>query len=440
LDKCKKFFKENIFLVITIAFSCILLFLLKENLPKVIVLEILIWSWYLLGKRNKDFTSTSLLLILFVLPFNISIQLPFSGIDPYVNGVFTNYLMPVVHILDMAVGIFLISAFLEKKIVKRDLSFPILLILLLSILQLLLGGVTSFVGILRILIYLLSFKIVIREVNLNKSKQTYLIVKTLILIQVIIALLQFVKGSSIGLPFLGESIFSAGMKGSNFIDISGNLYIRGYGTFPHPNVLGGWLILILTILWKRKEGLLFMLIASLGILLTFSRVAIFLMVLFWILMLFEYLKEKKKIKMFSFFPLVKERISRLFSSGDMAVEDRLNLLEVSWPILVSNFFLGVGYGNFVKEMGSNMPRTANGAWLNQPVHNVFVLALCELGVLGGIVLGYGYWDVFWKKGFKINTLRKGFVLIALVVIGMVDHYLFSLPQGLVIGMLLLSIF
>jgi hypothetical protein len=218
------------------------------------------------------------------------------------------------------------------------------------------------------------------------------------------------------------------------------LYIRGYGTFPHPNVLGGWLILMLTILWQRKDGLIFLLIASFGILLTFSRVAIFLMVLFWIFLIFEYLKEKKKIKMFSFFPLVKERVLRLFSSGDMAVEDRLNLLRVSFPIFISNWLLGVGYGNFVKEMGSNMPKTANGVWLNQPVHNVLALIFCELGILGGIVLGYGYWDVFGKKGFKIDILRKGFVLIALVVIGMVDHYLFSLPQGLIMGMLLLSIF
>jgi hypothetical protein len=440
LDKCKKFLKENILLVITIAFSCVLLFLLKENFPKVVVLEILIWSWYILGKAKKNFTSISFLLILFVLPFNLSIQLSFPGIDPYVNGVFTNYLVPVIHILDMAIGIFLISALLEKKIRKKDFSIPMLLLLFLGILQLFTGGISSLVGIFRILIYLFCFKIVIREVDLKRDRQIGLIVKGLVLIQVIVALLQFVKGSSIGISFLGESIFSAGMKGSNFIDISGNLYIRGYGTFPHPNVLGGWLILMLTILWQRKDGLIFLLIASFGILLTFSRVAIFLMVLFWIFLIFEYLKEKKKIKMFSFFPLVKERVLRLFSSGDMAVEDRLNLLRVSFPIFISNWLLGVGYGNFVKEMGSNMPKTANGVWLNQPVHNVLALIFCELGILGGIVLGYGYWDVFGKKGFKIDILRKGFVLIALVVIGMVDHYLFSLPQGLIMGMLLLSIF
>ncbi len=438
MKKSKSFLKENIFLAITLVISLSLLFFIKENILRVLVLELLIWFWYYLGKRFKNFTYTSFLLFWIVLPFNIAIQVYFSSIDPYVNGIFTNYLVPTISILDLFGILLLISSILEGKISKKGFSWDILCLLVFSLLQFFVNKeIVSLLGIARISCYLLVFRTVSRNINLKGDTKFLRVTEVLILIQVVIALLQFLSGSSIGISFLGESVFSAGMKGSNFIDIAGNLYIRGYGTFPHPNILAGWFLMSMVFLWKNKRSLVFLLLSSLGIALTFSRVGIFLLAVFWILYIFQYLKTKKKTMLFSFYGLVHERVLNLFNGGDSAVADRVNLLKQSINIFKTNWLMGTGYNSFVKEMGSNMPRTANGVLLNQPVHNVFMLSLCELGILGTALVGISYWKTFFKKKVNLKSLRNIFITICLISIGMVDHYLFSLPQGIAISMFLL---
>jgi hypothetical protein len=64
---------------------------------------------------------------------------------------------------------------------------------------------------------------------------------------------------------------------------------------------------------------------------------------------------------------------------------------------------------------------------------VFLLSFIELGLFGGVV----YWWILLKLlikevNWKENIWIKIFILIALVVIEMFDHYLFTLPQGMVI--------
>lgn len=435
MEKIKSFLKKNIFLLVAILVSLSLFIFIKENIFRVIVLEVLIWLWYSLGKRFKNFVYASFLLLLIILPFNISIQICLNGIDPYVNGIFTNYLVPTISILDLFVCLFLISSVCEKKIQKKDLSWELILLVLFSLLQFLLkDSMVSLLGIFRIVSYLLVFKMAIREIKIKGDMKVLRILETLIVIQTGIAILQFTKGSSLGLSFLGESVFSSGMKGSNFIDISGNLYIRGYGTFPHPNILAGWLLMNIAVLWKYRRGFIFLVISSMGIVLTFSRIAIFLMIVFWVMYIFEYFKNKYKFKLFSFYGLVGERIFNLFNGGDDAVSDRINLFRESLTVFKNNWITGTGYNCFVREMGENMPRTANGVLLNQPVHNIFMLSLCELGIPGTILLGISYWKTFFKKRIDFKRFENIFISLCLVVVGIVDHYLFSLPQGLIIGM------
>ena len=256
------------------------------------------------------------MLLFIVLPFNISIQVYLGGTNPYVNGIFTNYLVPTVSILDLFACLFLVSSIFERKIHKEDLSCELILLVLFSLLQFLLkDSMVSLLGIFRIVSYLLVFKVTIREIKMKGDMKVLRILETLIVIQAGIAILQFVKGSSIGLSFLGESVFSSGMKGSNFIDISGNLYIRGYGTFPHPNILAGWLLMNMTILWKYRKGFVSLIISSVGVILTFSRLAIFLMIIFWIMYIYEYLKDRYRYKLFSLYGMVSGRIFNLFNGG-----------------------------------------------------------------------------------------------------------------------------
>ena len=438
MKKILEWIKKNIFLCISFGLSLILLVLLRENTLKAVFLEILVWLWYLVGTKTKNFVYSSILLFLVSLPFNISLQIFFKNTDPYVNGIFTNYLVPTLSVIDIFAVLLVISALLERKIKKKDFSLELILLLLWGIFQyILLKEEVSLLGIFRISLYLFCFRIVLENLKIKGDRKILITTYVLVCIEFTIALLQFLKGGSIGLSFLGESVFSSGMKGSSFLDINGNLYIRGYGTFPHPNILAGWFLMSLVILWNEKRKYLFPVIASLGIVLTFSRIGIFLMACFWILNVFEYLKEKGNLRVFSFIGILRGRILNLFNGGDSALEDRINLFKESFRIFKDNWFTGTGYNYFVKEMEDNLPRTANGVLLNQPVHNVFMLSLCELGIPGTILLFISYWKTFLKKKIDIKDLKNIYIFICLICIGMVDHYLFSLPQGLMIGMIML---
>lgn len=67
------------------------------------------------------------------------------------------------------------------------------------------------------------------------------------ILQSFIAIIQFLLQKSIGLTFLGESIFSVFDPGVAKIVINGDIFVRSYGFFPHPNILGGFLALSLVI-------------------------------------------------------------------------------------------------------------------------------------------------------------------------------------------------
>ncbi|MEK9151696.1 MAG: O-antigen ligase family protein [Patescibacteria group bacterium] len=65
--------------------------------------------------------------------------------------------------------------------------------------------------------------------------------------QSIVVILQFISQKSIGLSVLKESIFSVYDPGVAKIIINGDVFIRAYGLFPHPNILGGFLAISLLV-------------------------------------------------------------------------------------------------------------------------------------------------------------------------------------------------
>ena len=60
-------------------------------------------------------------------------------------------------------------------------------------------------------------------------------------IQALVGITQFFLQHSIGFLWLKESIISPDMPGVAKIIFNGQSYIRAYGLFPHPNILGGFL-------------------------------------------------------------------------------------------------------------------------------------------------------------------------------------------------------
>ncbi|MFA7209606.1 MAG: O-antigen ligase family protein [Parcubacteria group bacterium] len=101
------------------------------------------------------------------------------------------------------------------------------------------------------LLYLLMIiKIVPRETILKNSFKIIIATGT---IQAIIGIWQFLIQSSIGFFWLKESLISSEIPGVAKLIIDNERIIRAYGLFPHPNILGGFLLLsiIITLTYEK---------------------------------------------------------------------------------------------------------------------------------------------------------------------------------------------
>jgi len=435
--------------IISIIFILFLIPFVSENISKALFILMIIVVWNILGILLKDFIKASFISLLIFLPFNITYQIliPDLGMglmETFINGVSVNYLIPTLSVVDFLVFLLLISLVFSKGIhlKQKGLSFFkifILFAIFLIVQSIFIGNFLSLFNSIRLLLYIFTFYNIqksIKDIFRGKVLAIILIISIFsVIFQGFLALLQFSGGSSVGLLFLGESNVVNGMIGSSFLELKGALYLRGYGTFPHPNVLGGWLISNILLGWylfdnmKRKRGysIILMVISSLVLVLTFSRITLLLCGLIWLSFVLKIFITDKKGKDFSFLGLVSERVLNLFNGGDTSWSDRLSLMRSSFYIIKKNFLMGVGLGNFTSNMGDTAPRSNNGILLLQPVHNVFLLMVSELGILGT-----GLFGTLLYFFFKNRKWRTRFVmcLLSIFIIGMFDHYLLSLPQGL----------
>lgn len=432
----KKYHTHFLYSILTL----VSIYLCFESITKGIFLISIFTMWYVLSiKKSK--TLTTLPLLFFIIPFNITLQIFLPSTNPYVSGFWVNYLIPTLSIVDVFVVLLLIQLiFLVSKhtLIKQIKDKYLLVLLALFFIQALI--VQDFVSTLmyiRIFVYLFSSILLMRYMKesgyikkvLQNRYTNYLLLST-ILIQGVVGMYQFLRGTSLGVYFLGESEISSGIVGSSFIDIQGELFLRSYGTFPHPNVLAGWylFVILLTLFFysksKKRAFILTAVISSILLIFTFSRVSLLLLLL---ISLIYILKERK---IFSFTSLLYYRFLNIFNDGDNSLRDRVELMKVNIEILQENILLGTGLGNSLRFYSDNIPFTQGGKLLLQPVHNIWILNFVELGILLGVYYLYLLFRYF-IKGIKLNWISIS-ILLFIFLIGMFDHYLFTLPQGNII--------
>ena len=97
----------------------------------------------------------------------------------------------------------------------------------------------------------------------------------------------------------------------------------------------------------------------------------------------------------------------------MSKTERVASWKQGFSVWKNNPILGTGIGNYTIES-----RELN----SQPTHNIFLLVLVELGIVG-FVLYFLIWQKFWK-----NKNERSLLLLFLII-GLFDHYLWSLYSG-----------
>lgn len=287
--------------------------------------------------------------------------------------------------------------------------------------------------------------------------------------QSIIALFQFLVQRSLGLDFLGESILGRNILGVAKFEFAGEKFIRAYGTFPHPNLLGYFLLISLACgIWlaiqkdkKRKSvptiaALAGSLVVVSGLLLSYSRsialssaILILIMVISYkdnIIEIYRSFCNKIKIptiiqgafaillvfsSLFIVYNLLAPRLCINKCPGDYSFEMRDKYNSYASTIITKHTFLGVGAGNFVPYLKSNYIDTFK-PWEFQPAHNIYFLITAEIGIIGLISFLIIIFFVIIRSGFTSRDLAKnpfGILFFLTLLIGFVDHYHWTLVQG-----------
>jgi len=267
----------------------------------------------------------------------------------------------------------------------------------------------------------------------------------------LITIAQFFKQASLNgfFWFLGERTFNLATPGIAKAIINGQLILRPYGTFPHPNVLAGflWVGLILTIpyLFQKNKFLFtsYLLVVILAIGFSFSRSV-------WLLGLISSLfflgKSKIPKKLFwlagGFWLILLILAFYLlphFSTNE-AFSQRMQLMKAALLMIKVSPLSGVGLNNFIVRLPEFWPVTGFTYWL-QPVHNLYLLLLSETGAVGFLIFLWLLILVF-KRLLK-SSLMANFpllmALMAILLLGLTDHYWLTLQPGQLLLALVLGL-
>jgi O-antigen ligase len=281
------------------------------------------------------------------------------------------------------------------------------------------------------------------------------------LFEVVISILQFHFQHDLGLRRLGESYLNPNIDGVAKIVLHGKRLIRPYGTFPHPNPLSAFLIfaLFITIFFRTRAvkpvSKMFYEISliplTFGIFLTFSRASLIALIIS-IVAYIVLLHLGKSLNKRSLLPLVTILLAAVLSFGilrpylttretlnDQGADLRILYNKIGFSMLKSKPIQGFGPGTSMLHMEQFAPRPLQ-SWEVQPIHNYYLLAVVELGLVGGLALLYAIFFSFLSlikktiKKISIPNERIYYramliaIFVSFAILMLFDHYFYTLQQ------------
>ena len=290
----------------------------------------------------------------------------------------------------------------------------------------------------------------------NKNQITKFILITFpfaIIFESVLAILEFINRGSLNgvFYFFGERSFNSQTPDIANAIINGALVLRPYATFSHPNTLGGFLLISMTIvilnIKNQKKFLkyfyyLSLIIGTVALLLTLSRTAISVYIIFLVIYIFRSFKISKSKNLLPSLLLsiigasflvtsLNLRFVSLFS--DTAFMDRKLLIDATIKMIGKNPLFGVGLNNFLPAL-PNFYSSRQNVFYIQPVHNIPLLIIAEIGIPASLILFYFLIKLFYKTNFFGKML-----LFEALLVSMFDHYFLTVQQGQILLTLVVTL-
>ena len=303
---------------------------------------------------------------------------------------------------------------------------------------------------------------------LDKIIIIYVFLASLFL-QAVLGLYQFLSQSSLVSKYLGLASHSPEIAGTAVIETATGRWLRAYGGMDHPNILGGVLALSLILaaylLAKKKiirtgreigESIflfVFYFVALFALFFTFSRTAWLAYALGILVLLISLIMQKDRwvlgrflaliffsgvmlfIAAYPYQSLVRVRLQGTTRLEQKSITERRDYLQQSQDTIKKHMMTGVGVGNYPLSL-SHADENRQPAWSYQPVHNGFLLLWAECGIFA-LMFFIAFLGIMAKKNRR--TVFSGAILVALVVILLLDHWLVSLPFGVLFLFLILGL-
>jgi len=308
-------------------------------------------------------------------------------------------------------------------------------------------------------------------------------------IQGLFGIWQFFTQSVFAGKWLGLALHLPNSPGAVVLQTASERWLRAYGSFPHPNMLGGFLVIgwlflfylatLAKSLWQRILILAALLLITPALFFSFSRSAILALILSIIILgaILYFRQEKNYFNVFIkiagltllimiilsaiYWPIVAGRLMGGERLEDASISQRLDYTRQSLQLIGDHWLGGVGFGNYTLGIYQNISSAWPGYYY-QPVHNIYLLIFSELGIFGAVLFGVIilFLIYFGCKSVRANglsaaampqalqagcsPLRLEQVIILLcflevLLIGLFDHYLVTLYFGIMVFWLIIAL-
>lgn len=394
------------------------------------------------------------ILYLIILFFFVNIYKRFTFPYSFVNGTANIYLTPKIYLNDiflillLLTGLLLVIRHSTRNILGSFTAWK-------NIIPVALLGGFIFVSffshnqslsiyfLIRFILYLGLF-FCVRKVlgSAENIHQAALFLAVPVLFVSIFALLQWHNQHYIwGFLPLGEPSFSAVSANSPLVNFLGTVYLRSFGTFPHPNVLGGFLAISLVWIfdallvnlrkdrhsWVPLFQFTTILFGLTALFLSFSQGAWAAFILGCVLYAAIKLLQgstirKRAVHLFISFILIIFLFSFIYNLPfDSTSTRRADLVQVALSLWKSRPLVGVGPGNFV---------ALSTYYWKEPVHNIYLLILSETGIIGFLPFLLLLISSLATSLKKVKIFSLPFILLTEVLfLGFFDHYLITSSAG-----------